>query len=136
MEVKLVSTFLIGATIVFIAINLYLFFTNKTYRKSTFSSALFLKLVLVMFSMLVGFAVIYYLLSLQDLILVQSLSSMKPIEITFLTLLYFSGETLVSVGYGDMLPVGPARFFAILESLLGILLPTAYFMKSLDLSKK
>ncbi|MCA0987134.1 ion channel [Guptibacillus algicola] len=130
------STFLIGATIVFIVINLYYFFTNKTYRKSTFSSALFLKLVLVMFSMLVGFAVIYYLFSLQDVILVQNLSSMKPIEITFLNLLYFSGETLVSVGYGDMLPVGPARFFAILELMLGILLPTAYFMKSLDLSKK
>ncbi|WP_270180983.1 ion channel [Alkalihalobacillus sp. CinArs1] len=130
------STFLIGATIVFIAINLYYFFTNKAYRKSTFSSALFLKLVLVMFSMLVGFALIYYLLSLQSVILVQNLSSMKPIDITFLNLLYFSGETLVSVGYGDMLPVGPARFFAILESMLGILLPTAYFMKSLDLSKK
>lgn len=129
-------TFLIGATILFIAINLYYFFTNKTYRKSTFSSALFLKLVSVMLSMLLGFAGIYYLLSLNAVILVQNLSSMKPIENTFLNVLYFSGETLVSVGYGDMIPIGPARFFAILESMLGILLPTAYFMKSLDLSKK
>ncbi|MCA0983712.1 potassium channel family protein [Halobacillus yeomjeoni] len=130
------TNFLIGATIVFVAINLVYFFKNKTYEKSYFSSALLLKLVIVMSAVLFGFAIIYYLLSLNDVILVESLSKRKPIDPTFLNLLYFSGETLVSVGYGDMIPVRSARFFAIIESFLGILLPSAYFMKSLDLANQ
>ncbi|MFC4024385.1 ion channel [Oceanobacillus longus] len=128
--------FLIGATIVFIAINLYYFFANKTYRKSYFSTALFLKLFFVLCGVLVGFALLYYLLSLEDVILVESLTNREPVEPTFLNLLYFSGETLFSVGYGDMLPVGSVRFFAIIESAIGVLLPTAYFMKALDSSNK
>ena len=128
--------FLIGATILFIVINLVYFFTNKTYQKSYFSTALFLKLFFVLCGVLIGFGVLYYLLSLEGVILVQSLSSRKPIEPTMLNLLYFSGETLVSVGYGDMLPVGVTRLFAVIESMIGILLPTAYFMKALDLSNQ
>ncbi|TKD72658.1 two pore domain potassium channel family protein [Pseudalkalibacillus hwajinpoensis] len=128
--------FLIGATILFIAINLFYFFSNKTYKKSTFSSALFLKLFFVLLGVLVGFTFLYYLLSMKETIIVQSLSSRKPIEPTLLNLFYFSGETLLSVGYGDILPIGPARFFAIIESMIGILLPTAYFMKAIDLSNQ
>ncbi|RDI40938.1 ion channel [Falsibacillus pallidus] len=128
--------FLIGATILFIAINLVYFFTNKTYRKSYFSTPLFLKLFFVLSMILVGFAAIYYLLSLEGVILVQSLSSRKPIEPTIINVLYFSGETLISVGYGDMLPVGVTRLFAVIESMIGLLLPTAYFMKALDLSNR
>ncbi|WP_433745886.1 ion channel [Falsibacillus pallidus] len=126
--------FLIVVTILFIAVNLVYFFTNKTYRKSYFSTPLFLKLFFVLSMVLVGFAAIYFLLSLEGVILVQSLSSRKPIEPTIINVLYFSGETLISVGYGDMLPVGVTRLFAVIESMIGVLLPTAYFMKALDLS--
>lgn len=128
--------FLMGATVVFIVINLIYFFTNKTYRKSSFSFPLFLNLFIVLCGILLGFTGVYYFLSMKEIVLVQNLSTMKPIEPTLLNLLYFSGETLISVGYGDMLPVGTARFFAIIESMIGILLPTAYFMKSFELSNQ
>ncbi|RDY69842.1 ion channel [Halobacillus trueperi] len=122
--------------VIFIAANLVYFFTNKTYRKSYFSTALFFQLFFVLTGVLLGFTVLYYLLSLDGVILVTSLSSREPVDPTFLDLLYFSGETLLSVGYGDMLPVGMARFFALLESGIGILLPTAYFLKAMDASRQ
>lgn len=35
---------------------------------------------------------------------------------------YFSFTTYTSLGYGDIVPVGPARFIAGLESLMGLVL--------------
>ncbi|MCA0971609.1 potassium channel family protein [Halobacillus litoralis] len=125
-NVLIMLTFLlIGASIVY-------FFQNKTFKQSYFNAALFLKLFVVMAVVLIGFTFIYYLLSLRGVVLVQSLSSMTVIEPTLVNLLYFSGETIFSVGYGDMLPVGPTRFFAILQSMIGILLPTAYFARTIS----
>ncbi|KHE67173.1 ion channel [Halobacillus sp. BBL2006] len=125
---------LVGATILFIAFNLVYFFRNKTYRQSYFSSSLFLKLFFVLTGVLVGFGLLYYLLSIKEVVLIQSLSSRTPIEPSFLNFLYFSGETLMSVGYGDMIPIGITRFFALIESMIGILMPTAYFIKALERS--
>ncbi|WP_342772630.1 ion channel [Oceanobacillus piezotolerans] len=39
---------------------------------------------------------------------------------------------MFAVGYGNMIPIGPVRFFTIIQSALGMLLPTAYFTKALD----
>lgn len=40
----------------------------------------------------------------------------------FLDLLYFSAITYTTVGYGDLVPVGPLRFIAAVESLTGFVL--------------
>lgn len=128
--------FFVGAAIIFIGLNLYYFFMNKTYRKSYFSTALFFKLFFVLIGITFGFAVLYYALAQQDTILVESISKREPIDHSFSNLLYFSGVTILSIGYGDMLPVGTARFFSIIEAAIGVLLPTAYFLKALDRSKK
>lgn len=133
---KYLVTVLIVLTFMLIVTSVYYFFKNKTFKQSYFNVALFIKLFVVMAIVLVGFTFIYYLLSLRGVVLVQTLSSMKVIEPTTLNLLYFSSETIFSVGYGDMLPVGPARFFAMIESMTGILLPTAYFARTFSESKK
>lgn len=44
---------------------------------------------------------------------------------TFWEALYFSGLTFTTIGYGDITPVGFARFLAVLEGLLGIVLSSA-----------
>lgn len=80
---------------------------------------------------MVGFPVIYHTLSSDIVILVTSLSTMNAVEPTWLNLLYFSGVTLLSIGFGDLLPVGSARLFALLEAAIGILLPTVFFIKSI-----
>ncbi|NJP38325.1 ion channel [Alkalicoccus luteus] len=50
---------------------------------------------------------------------------------SFMDLLYFSGVTILSVGYGDFVPIGAARFFALLQAALGLLVPSAFFMTML-----
>jgi potassium channel LctB len=128
------STVLTGAALVFIGANLYYFFANKSYKKSRFSSVLFLKLFFVILGLTIGFAVIFYALSLDDVVLRIGTLDGKPADQSFWNLLYFSGVTILSVGYGDLIPVGPLRFFALLEAATGVLLPTAYFMKAMGSS--
>lgn len=55
---------------------------------------------------------------------------MTPVEPSWQNLLYFSGVTLLSIGFVDILPIGPARWFALIEAAIGILLPTVFFIKS------
>ncbi len=43
-------------------------------------------------------------------------------RLSFATLFYFSTETFTSLGFGDMMPVGPIRMLAGIEALNGLLL--------------
>jgi hypothetical protein len=47
-------------------------------------------------------------------------------QLDFLTACYFSGVTMMTVGYGDIVPLGTARFLAVLESILGITVWSLY----------
>lgn len=44
--------------------------------------------------------------------------------------LYFSAVTLLSVGYGDVTPVGIGRWIAIVEALIGYTLPFAFVVRT------
>ncbi|RBP03367.1 potassium channel family protein [Rossellomorea aquimaris] len=121
----------IGA-IIFILVNLIYFFKDKHFKYSYFSTTLFYKLFFVLFSIMIAFAVLYYVLSFENPMLRVSSPSGKPVEHSFLNYLYYSGVTILSVGYGDYIPTGHIRFFALLEAAIGLLLPTAYFMKVLE----
>ncbi|WP_308017616.1 potassium channel family protein [Alkalihalobacillus deserti] len=132
MNPKMFSTILVAVTIVFILVNLFSFFIRKSYRKSFFHSPLFFQLFFNMIGIAFGFACLYYLLSFNNVILrVDSLMG-DPAEETFWNFLYFSGVTLLSIGYGDYVPVGSARLFAVIEAAIGILLPVAYFLKAMS----
>ncbi|QGH33002.1 two pore domain potassium channel family protein [Gracilibacillus salitolerans] len=129
------AQFLLIAAIIFIIVNLIYFFRNKTYKKSYFSTALFMKLFFVLCGVTFGFALLYYALSFGETVIVHDLSTDTPVEHSFSNLLYFSGVTILAVGYGDMIPVNSARFFALIQAAIGVLLPTAYFIKALDQSR-
>lgn len=128
----MISSILITLTTGFIIINLYYFFTRQSYKKSTFNAPMFYQLFFNMIGITIGFACIYYLLSLNNVILKIGSPDGNPANETFANLLYFSGVTLLSVGYGDYTPVGSAKFFALIEAGIGILLPTAYFIKAMS----
>ncbi len=124
------NTILLTLAVLFVGLNIYTFFRRKTYRQTAFDGRLFSHLFVSLLGVMFGFAANYYALSQDGMIFVTSLESMTPIEPSWQNVLYFSGVTLLSIGFGDLLPVGPARLFALVEAAIGILLPTAFFVKS------
>lgn len=44
------------------------------------------------------------------------------LKLGMLDVVYFSGITFSTVGYGDVVPVGPARFMSAMEALTGLVL--------------
>lgn len=127
----MISTVLIGLALVFLLANLLHFFAGQRYRRSYFQASLFQKLFIAMAGISFGFAVLYYALSLEAPVLRLNDEDGRESDGGFLEYLYFSGVTILSIGYGDLVPVGPARFFAILQAGIGLLLPTAFFVRAL-----
>ncbi|MFC0015770.1 MULTISPECIES: potassium channel family protein [Allobacillus] len=125
------TTILIVTASLVVVVNLFYFFTNKSYNKSYFHLALFLKLFFVLAVLTVAFALLYYAIGLERVSLRHSDSNGDPVEPTFWNMLYYSGVTMLSVGYGDYVPVGISRFFSLIQASLGFLLPTAYFLTAL-----
>ncbi|QTM98390.1 two pore domain potassium channel family protein [Sediminibacillus dalangtanensis] len=132
----MLSQVILALIIIFIVGNLYYFFTNKSFKKSYFNRSLFFKLFFVLTGITFGFALLYYVLSLNGPVLVYSdPAGSKPADHSFLTYLYYSGETILSVGYGDIVPLGVARPLSLIEAAIGVLLPTAYFMRAFGSNK-
>lgn len=88
----------------------------------------FFALLIVYVTVMVGFGCIYVALELMGV----SVLTENQVEIggSFLHLLedtmYFSAVTLLSVGYGDITPLGIGRWFAVVEALFGYLLPATF----------
>lgn len=89
----------------------------------------FFVLLLVYVTVMLGFGCIYIGLELMG-ITVLTENNFHVGEGSFWHLLedamYFSAVTLLSVGYGDITPLGIGRWFAIIEALFGYLLPAAF----------
>ncbi|MGB6407500.1 MAG: potassium channel family protein [Planococcus donghaensis] len=126
------SMILMSLTVLFMVANLYYFFSGRKYERSYFQSSLFQKLFFAMLGITIGFAVLYYLLSMEGDVVRVGTEEGKDGGENFLDYLYFSGVTLLSIGYGDLVPVGKARFFALIQAAIGFLLPTAFFIRALS----
>jgi hypothetical protein len=69
------------------------------------------------------FGVVYWLLDWSPrFALVGSGGSLDAGVQGFLSALYFSAVTATSVGYGDIVPIGPARVLAVFEGVAGLIL--------------
>ena len=112
--------------------NLYYFFSGGKNKRSYFQASLFQKLFYSMVGITIGFGALYYLLSFQGEVIRVGTEEGKNGGENFLDFLYFSGVTMLSVGYGDLVPVGGARFFALIQAGIGLLLPTAFFIRALN----
>ncbi|MDX8362332.1 MULTISPECIES: potassium channel family protein [Bacillaceae] len=89
-------------------------------------------LVTIYITVLVGFGLIYTILEENGYSILKE--DGQHIIGDFLTKLqtsmYFSAITLLSVGYGDITPVGGGRWIAIAEALLGYTIPAAFVVKT------
>ncbi len=127
------SVALISIAMVFILIvtSVYSFISSKTYEHSYFSYQIFSTIVLVYLVVLIGFGFIYFLLSLHDVVLIEFSQPPEQFNLieAFAHSFYFSGVTLMTVGYGDITPIGWARIIALIEALIGYILPAAFIFK-------
>lgn len=121
------ASLLIGAIVVLFVVKFYWFIKHKRYTLTEFSQAMFFRLFFTLFIVFIGFSLIYYGLFLNGHVVVLDTVNNRTIS-HFGDYLYFSGVTLLSVGYGDLVPVGVARIFSLLEASLGLLLPSAFFL--------
>ncbi|WP_186576791.1 potassium channel family protein [Aquibacillus kalidii] len=110
--------------------SLYSFIFDKAYKKSYFSYEIFYTLLIIYFVVLVGFGLLYFLLSFSGVLLVEDgkLGEVDRLE-SLAHSFYFSGVTLMTVGYGDITPVGWGRLIALIEALIGYILPATFFLK-------
>ncbi|WP_456276703.1 ion channel [Bacillus sp. AK128] len=97
----------------------------------SFENVAFLFLLYV--NVLVGFSIIYTLFEMRGIpVLVEGSTILTGGFFEILgSSLYFSAITLLSVGYGDITPVGFGRWIAILEALIGYVIPAAFVVRSM-----
>src|SRR5699024_8563361 len=90
----------------------------------------FYTLLIIYTIVIIGFGLIYFILSFQGGVLIDS-SEFGPLSVIDILLesIYFSGVTLLTIGYGDMSPVGIGRLIALAEALIGYILPTAFVLR-------
>ncbi|VVM34448.1 hypothetical protein [Terribacillus sp. AE2B 122] len=79
---------------------------------------------------MLAFGLIYFILSIEGIVLAEGGDLIdSSLAGSLMHAIYFSGVTLLTVGYGDILPVGVGRFLALIEALIGYLLPSGLVLK-------
>ena len=81
-----------------------------------------LRVILFSLQMITALALCYFLLGIRDgdqLVMLDTTASVSTNLLNFLTSLYFSIVTFTTLGYGDLVPVGPSRIFAAMEAFMG-----------------
>ena len=106
----------------------------KTYT-AVMSRSLFYSLFLIYWTMIIGFTLIYFVLGrgfvFHNNVHYASLSLLEQLYECF----YFSGVTMLTIGYGDLAPVGLGRILALVQALIGFILPTAFVMQFVHMQK-
>ncbi|MFC3039245.1 potassium channel family protein [Virgibacillus xinjiangensis] len=99
-------------------------------REGRFSAEIFYAFLIIYVSVLLGFGLIYFILSFQGIILVEDGELRQPSVIgSLIHSMYFSGVTLLTIGYGDITPVGLGRLIALIQALIGYIIPAAFVLK-------
>ncbi len=120
--------------VVFTSVIQFIIFNEHTkkatgYRHSI-SFHIFYTLILIYCIVIIGFGLIYFLLSFYELTIVDGIKHSKDNLMNHLfTCIYFSGVTILTIGYGDVTPIGIGRFVAIIQALIGFILPTSFVLK-------
>lgn len=114
-------------------------FTSNRIKGKWVSIENIIYLVFLYGTIMIGFGLIYIILDLNGhIVLIEDTSYL---EVSFLDRLetgfYFSAMTLFSVGYGDIAPIGIGRMIAVIEALVGYVIPTAFVARVVfDIDKK
>jgi len=104
--------------------------TNERLSEGRFSLEIFYTLLITYTIVIIGFGLIYLLLSFQGVILVEG-DKLRRVGFvgSLIHSFYFSGVTMLTIGYGDIVPIGVGRFVALIQALIGYVLPTAFVLR-------
>ncbi|WP_047981092.1 potassium channel family protein [Ornithinibacillus contaminans] len=133
---SLITWMLIAAVCYVISRSVYGFIQGKRkflgveMRERMFSTELFYTLIITYTIVIIGFGLIYFILSFEGILLVEGgeLRQVSAIG-SMIHSLYFSGATMLTIGYGDITPIGFGRLLALIEALIGYVLPTAFVLR-------
>ncbi|PKR76969.1 hypothetical protein CEY16_14285 [Halalkalibacillus sediminis] len=124
------NEFFLVLVIVILIHSFHIFLKNFHDVRGSFSKELFSAFFAMYFILMLGFALVYFLLAEMGVVLLDDapLQAGDSFE-KFFHAIYFSGVTLMTVGYGDITPVGIGRVIALMEAFIGYLLPAAFLYK-------
>ncbi|PKG22011.1 ion channel [Niallia nealsonii] len=125
--------FLLALTIFFIMMSLRTLFVPYRLKEKWVSFENFIYLFFVYITIMIGFGLIYTLFQLNGFrVYLDSQTIVSPLNFfdTLLTGIYFSGITLFSVGFGDLIPVGIGRIIVVIEALIGYTIPAAFVARA------
>ncbi|WP_101846446.1 potassium channel family protein [Halobacillus sp. Marseille-P3879] len=113
-------------------------FTSLEIEHHMFSFHIFITLVMLYTVVMIGFGLIYASMSVQGIeMFMRTVHNDPPSWGHELSKgIYFSGVTLFTVGYGDLMPIGWGRWIALVEAMIGYTIPAALVAKVWQTSKK
>jgi potassium channel LctB len=117
-------------TVVFMSIKSIWTIQQKPHRYVSLENLLVLFLLYL--TVLIGFGLVYTVLQINgyEVLLINGEVADKNFLKLIQDSLYFSATTLVTVGYGDIIPIGVGRWIAALEGLLGYILPATLIVRT------
>lgn len=108
------------------------------HHETTISLEAFFTFIIIYCIFIIGFGLIYFILSFSSIILIEDIPNSYSAVGLFRQLylsIYFSGVTMLTIGYGDIAPIGIGRAVAIVQALFGYVLPTAFVLKLVQLNR-
>ncbi|WP_027964193.1 potassium channel family protein [Halalkalibacillus halophilus] len=120
----------LAIVLLILIISMVMLFRGKDAVRGYFSKELFTMFVAIYFIFMIGFGLMYFLLAEMNVtILVDESLKVGSTSERFFQAIYFSGVTLMTIGYGDITPIGIGRVLAMIEAFIGFLFPAAFLYK-------
>ncbi|MBD7966403.1 ion channel [Fictibacillus norfolkensis] len=127
-NVVLVILIIITASLIIRSI--WMLFKHPGIKEHLMPASHLLILFIVYGTIISGFGLIYALISLMGYPVIKLELNQSDFFSFIEACIYFSSTTILSVGYGDIVPVGAGRWIAALQALIGYLLPIAFVLSS------
>ncbi|MBU9710196.1 potassium channel family protein [Evansella tamaricis] len=122
-----------------IIFSIVLLLRNQPPEGRRISTRNFLILIIVYATVMSGFGVIYMgleLLGYSVLLEGDTLLVFESLGHLIEDVMYFSAVTMLTVGYGDIIPQGIGRWVAMVQALIGYLLPVAFVVTTVIYTEK
>jgi len=134
----MVGYLLLFVIIFIIALSLKTLFVPAALQEKYLSWESFIYLIFIYSTIFLGFGLIYFIFIQNGFtILLEKGTKVEDTLTSLHTCFYFSGLTLFSVGYGDVVPVGIGRGIAIMEAMIGYTIPASFIIRTtVDLRKE